>query len=114
MFRPSWVNILGIKYKIGTVIHTGFKEALPIFGLVKAIYIVNSSIKRIYFCTETLHTEGFCEDYHTYIERKIIHPQCKAIGQRSLQYYLPLHFAKPFGTTDQLHILPKHDIHNSY
>jgi hypothetical protein len=58
-YRPSWVNILGTKYKIGAVIHVGFDELLPVFALVKAIYVLSSSIKRVYFSTEMLQREVF-------------------------------------------------------
>ena len=112
IYKPNWVNIMGTKYKIGSVIHATFDDLLPVFGVVKAIYVLSSSVKQVYFNTEILHTEEFCEDYRTYIVRKMVHPELRLIPQRSLKYFLPLHFLKPYGTNEQLHVLPKHDIYN--
>ena len=103
---------MGTKYKIGSVIHAAFDDLLPVFGVVKAIYVLSPSIKQVYFNTEILHTEEFCEDYRTYIVRKMVNPELRLIPQRSLKYFLPLHFLKPYGTSEQLHVLPKHDIYN--
>lgn len=114
IYKPSWVNILGTKYKIGALVHIGFDELLPVFAVVKSIYVLSSSIKRVYFNTEILHTHEFCVDYRTYIVRKFVHPELTLIPQRHLQYFLPLHFVRPFGTNNmQLHVLPKYDIYNA-
>ena len=104
------MTVLDTKYKTGAVIYTDFDDSLPLFGIIKKIYVLSSSIKRVYFKIDLLHTEEFCSDYRTYIVKKLIHPKDHVIPQRSFQYFLPLHFVKPFGVNDQLHILPKFDI----
>ena len=110
--RPSWVNILGTKYKIGALVHVGFNELLPLFGLVKTIYVLSSSDKRVYFQTEILHTEEFSEHYRSYIVRQVAPPEFQLIAQKQLTYFLPLHFLKPFGCADKWHVLPKYNIYN--
>jgi hypothetical protein len=111
-FRPSWVNILGTSYKIGAIIHVGFDEYLPVFAEIKSIFVFSSSIERVYFAAESLHTDKFCEEYRTYIVKTIVDPKLQLYPHRTLQYFLPLHFLKPVDSNNQAHILPKYDLHN--
>jgi hypothetical protein len=94
------------------VVHLGFDDYLQVFGEIQKIYVLSSSIKRVHFKIGSLHTEEFSSDYRTYIVRRHIHPQVHVIPQRSLQYFLPLHFVSPNGVNGELHILPKFDIYN--
>ena len=64
--------VLGTKYRIGAVIHTGFDEFFPLFR-IKKIYILSSSIRIVYFKMDPLHTQKFCTDYGTYIVKRLIH-----------------------------------------
>lgn len=94
------------------MLHIGFDYFLPVFGVIQKIYVLSSSIKRVYFKVDSLHTEEFCSEYCTYVVSKHIHPQEHVIPQRSLQYFLPLYCVSPNGLNDELHVLPKFDIHN--
>lgn len=111
-YRTSWVKILGTLYKIGAVIHVGFNNCLPVFALIKSIFVLSSSIERVYFAAEMLHTEEFSEEYRTYLVKRTVHPELQFYPQRLLQYFLPLHFLKPVDSNDQTHVLPKYAIHN--
>ena len=73
-FLIDRLTVLGTKYEIGAVIHTDFDDSLPFFGIIKKMYVLSSSIKRVYFKIDLLHTEEFCSDYRTYIVKKLIHP----------------------------------------
>ena len=109
LFRPSWVRVLGTQYKIGAVVHVGFDNYLPIFGVIKSIFVLSSSVERVYFGTDILHTEQFCEEYRTYIVKSVVHPEFQLYPQKSLHYFLPLHFINVDGET---HVLPKYSISN--
>ena len=95
LVRPSWVRILETQYELETVIIVGFDDYLPVFAIIKSIYVLSSSIERIYFGAEVLHTEEFCEEYRTYIVKNVVHTQLQVYQQTSLQYFLPLHLIKP-------------------
>ena len=104
--------MLGTKYKVGAIIHIGSDEYLPLFGTISKIYVLSSSVGRVYFEVDCLHTLEFSSMYRTYVVKKIIHPQVLVIPQKTLQYFLPLHFVKPCCENEKLHILPKFDIYN--
>lgn len=106
------MKILGTLYKIGAVIHVGFDVYLPVFALIKSIFVLSSSVERVYFAIEILHTEEFCEEYRSYVVKKVVHPELQLYPQRLLEYYLPLHFLKPVGSNNETHVLPKYAIHN--
>lgn len=110
--RPSWVTVIGTKYKVGAIIHIGNDDYLPLFGIIKAIYVLSSSMERVYFEVDCLHTQEFSSLYRTYVVQKLIHPQVQVIPQKHLQYFLPLHFVQPYGQDENLHVSPKFDIYN--
>ena len=77
--RPKWVKLEAIEYRIGSVIVIGYDGILPLFGKVKAIYLIadNPLIN-----VSRLNTLGLNEHYRSYVVQE---------PDTSTEYLLALH-----------------------
>lgn len=89
-FRPKWVSIHGIKFKVGCVLWIGQdKEEMPRFVTLKKICIVKRKLKRIWFITIKLRIVMFNRNFNAYEMSNAA--EIQIIQQQELPYPFPLH-----------------------
>ena len=89
-FRPKWISIHGIKFKVGCVLWVGHdEEEMPCFVTLKEICIVEKNLERIWFVTHQLRIVMFNGHFNAYEMNNAA--ELKIIKQQELSYPFPLH-----------------------
>ena len=85
--RANWIKITGCLYKPNCVVVLGVEDDYPVFGLTKALFVVDSG--QVYFEVTKLITVQYNCHRHLYLFRRA--PQTLCIAYSTLYIPFPLH-----------------------
>ena len=97
IFVANRVIIKGTEYHEGMTVVVGHAKEMPVFGHLKACYIVGDEI---YLFGHLWTTDHFDEHFHAYAVYKHLDTECFLIEQCELINFHPLHACELYGVSE--------------
>ena len=96
--RPKWTKIGNIEYQVGAVIVFGFCGVLPLFGIIKELFLIcNKPFIKVSMCK----TVGLAEHYQCYvIDTEVDSDHVHVLSLFHLVDYSVLHTHHSFSQSD--------------